>query len=288
MMQLILNQTLKNIIMRKIILALFIVASITSCNQYKSSESNAELATDAKEEVAVSNAANPEVEGKVFKSNALIEMKVKDAMKDAVQIEENAIALNGFVLNSEMNNQILDSDKIELSEESVKKIDKIQRSYLIELKVPSNKLREHVKFAVEKGIIIDHILINNEEMTFEKYENELKNENNKAVKISKQIENKVNKALINDVTSYATIAYQLSEEPRIVTNILPQTDLKAYREINLGYELKQSWKDGMYYFKSILIIFCQFLPTILSVLFLFFSIKYVVKVVKNRETKQKI
>lgn len=115
MMQLILNQTLKNIIMRKIILALFIVASITSCKQYKSSESNAEVA-DAKEEVAVSNAANPEVEGKVFKSNALIEMKVKDAMNDAVQIEENAIALNGFVLNSEMNNQILDSDKVELSE----------------------------------------------------------------------------------------------------------------------------------------------------------------------------
>lgn len=215
-------------------------------------------------------------------------MKVKDAMKDAVQIEENAISLNGFVLNSEMINQILDSDIVELSEESVKKIDKIQRSYLIELKVPSNKLREHVKFAVDKGIIIDHILINNEEMTFEKYENELKNENNKAMKISKQIENKVNKALINDATSYATIAYQLSEEPRVVTNILPQTDLKAYREINLGYELKQSWKDGMYYFKSILIIFCQFLPTILSVLFLFFSIKYVVKVVKNRETKQKM
>ncbi|MFV0190966.1 MULTISPECIES: hypothetical protein [Empedobacter] len=43
-------------------------------------------------------------------------MKVKDAMKDAVQIEENAISLNGFVLNSEMINQILDSDIVELSE----------------------------------------------------------------------------------------------------------------------------------------------------------------------------
>lgn len=110
------KSNIKKNIMRKIILALYIVASITSCNQYKSSESNAELAADAKEEVAVSNAANLEVEGKVFKSNALIEMKVKDAMKDAVQIEENAIALNGFVLNSEMNNQILDSDKVQLSE----------------------------------------------------------------------------------------------------------------------------------------------------------------------------
>lgn len=273
--------------MKKIILACSIVASIVSCNQYKSSESNVELAADAKEEVTVSNAANPEVEGKTFKSNALIEMKVKDAMKDAQLIEENAIGLKGFVLNSEMTNQILDSDKVELSEDSVKKIEKIQRNYLIELKVPSNQLREHVKFAVEKGIIIDHILINNEEMTFQKYENQLKNEQNNSVKISQQIENKVNKTLINDATSYATIAYQLSEEPLVVTNILPQTDLKAYREINLGYELKQSWQDGMYYFKSILIVFCQFLPTILSVLFLFFGIKYVVRVVKNRESKQK-
>ena len=139
--------------MRKIILALFIVASIVSCKQYKSSESNAEVTADAKEEVAVSNAANPEVEGKVFKSNALIEMKVKDAMKDAVQIEENAIALNGFVLNSEMNNQILDSDKVELSEESVKKIDKIHEfDYKVEndsiLYMKSPKDKEFNKWAI--------------------------------------------------------------------------------------------------------------------------------------------
>lgn len=273
--------------MRKIILASSIVALIVSCNQHKSSESSAELVADIKEEVTVSNAANPDVEGKTFKSNAFVEMKVQDAMKDAQLIEDNAISLKGFVLNSEMRNQILDSEKVELSEDSVKKIEKIQRNYLIELKVPSTQLREHIKFAVEKGIIIDHILINNEEMTFQKYENQLKNEQNNSVKISQQIENKVNKALINDATSYATIAYQLSEEPHVVTNILPQTDLKMYRDINLGYELKQSWQDGIYYFKSILIVFCQFLPTILSVLFLFFGIRYVMRVVKKRDSKQK-
>ena len=273
--------------MKKLIVTVFTLIFIASCSKYEAKH-EAEVSTEASADAAVSNAANPEVEGKIFKSNAMIEMKVVNVMKDAQQIEQNAIDLKGFVLNSELNNVTLDADEVSISDEQVKKMEKIQQTNFIELKVPSSHLREHVKFAVEKGIIIDHILINNEEMTFEKYENELKNENNKAVKISQQIENKVNKALINDATSYATIAYQLSEEPRVVTNILPQTDLKAYREINLGYELKQSWKDGMYYFKSILIVFCQFLPTILSVLFLFFSIKYVVKVVKNRETKQKI
>ncbi|MGV0830498.1 hypothetical protein ACTS9C_16860 [Empedobacter brevis] len=272
--------------MRKMILAIFVIASTTSCNKYEGANSR-EISSEAKEEMIVSNAANPEVEGKIFTSNALIDMKVKDAMKDAQQIEDNAINLKGFVLNSEMANQVLDSDKVELSEDSVKKMDKIQRTYLIELKVPSNQLREHVKFAVEKGLIIEHILINNEEMTFQKYENDLKNAHNNSVKISTQIENKVNKALIHDTTSYATIAYRLSEEPRIVTNVLPQTELKTYREINLGYELKQSWEDGLYYFKSILIVFCQFLPTILSVSFLFFGIKYVVRIVKKRESNQK-
>ena len=124
-------------------------------------------------------------------------------------------------------------------------------------------------------------------MTFQKYENDLKNEQNQSTKISKQIENKVNKALINDATTYATIAYQLSEEPHIVTSILPQNEIKVYNEINLGYELKKNWQDGVYYFKSLLIFVFQFLPTIFSVLFLFFIVKYIVRLVKNKETKPK-
>ncbi|MGV0927242.1 MULTISPECIES: hypothetical protein [unclassified Empedobacter] len=51
MMKVILKSNIKNIIMRKIILALFIVASIVSCNEYKGSESNAELAADAKKKL---------------------------------------------------------------------------------------------------------------------------------------------------------------------------------------------------------------------------------------------
>ena len=272
--------------MKKLIVTVFTLIFIASCSKYEAKH-EAEVSTEASADAAVSNAANPEVEGKIFKSNAMIEMKVANVMKDAQQIEQNAIDLKGFVLNSELNNVTLDADEVSISDEQVKKMEKIQQTNFIELKVPSTHLREHVKFAVEKGIIINHILINNEEMTFQKYENDLKNEQNQSTKISKQIENKVNKALINDATTYATIAYQLSEEPHIVTSILPQNEIKVYNEINLGYELKKSWQDGVYYFKSLLIFVFQFLPTIFSVLFLFFIVKYIVRLVKNRESKPK-
>ncbi len=272
--------------MKKLVLSIFTVVLITACSKYERNESQ-NLEEKSAADVAVSNAANPEVEGKVFKSNAMIEMKVANVMRDAQQIEQNAIDLHGFVLNSELKNQPIESDEVAISADSIKKMEKIQQSNFIELKVPTNQLREHVKFAVAKGVVIDHILINNEEMTFEKYENELKNEQNKTIKISKQIENKLNKALINDAVSYATIAYQLTEEPHIVTTILPQNEINVYKEINLGYELKQGWENGVYYFKSCVIFFIQFLPTILSVLFLFFSIKYIVRLVKKREAKPK-
>lgn len=273
--------------MKKVIFSILIIASIVGCKKYEGNESAAQMENKAATDVEISNAANPKVEGKVFKSNALIEMKVADVMKNAQEIEQNAIDLKGFVLNSELNNQTLDSEQVDISAEQIKKMEKIQQTNFIELKVPVNQLREHVKFALGKGIIIDHILINNEEMTFEKYENELKNEQNQSVKISKQIENKVNKVLINDGINYATIAYKLSAEPHVVSTILPQSEIKVYREINLGYELKQSWQDGVYYFKSFIILIFKFLPTILSVLFLYFVIKYVLRRFKNREIKTK-
>lgn len=273
--------------MKKVIFSILIIASIVGCKKYEGNESAAQMENKAATDIEISNAANPKVEGKVFKSNALIEMKVADVMKNAQEIEQNAIDLKGFVLNSELNNQTLDSDQVDISAEQIKKMEKIQQTNFIELKVPANQLREHVKFALGKGVIIDHILINNEEMTFEKYENELKNEQNQSVKISKQIENKVNKALINDGINYATIDYKLSEEPHVVSTILPQSEIKVYREINLGYELKQSWQDGVYYFKSFIILIFKFLPTILSVLFLYFVIKYVLRRFKNREIKTK-
>ena len=273
--------------MKKLIVTVFTLIFIASCSKYEAKH-EAEVSTERSADAAVSNAANPEVEGKIFKSNAMIEMKVANVMKDAQQIEQNAIDLKGFVLNSELNNVTLDADEVSISDEQVKKMEKIQQTNFIELKVPSSHLREHVKFAVEKGIIIDHILINNEEMTFEKYENELKNENNQSVKIAKQIENKVNKALINDAVNYATIIYKLSEEPHVVSMIIPQSEIKIYREINLGYELKQSWQDGVYYFKSFVIVIFKFLPTILSVLFLYFVIKYVLRRFKTREIKTKL
>lgn len=269
--------------MKKLFLTLLGVITLVSCGKQYEQENVAEASNETSD--LVSNATNPEIEGKVFKSNALMNMKVVDVLINGQEIEQHAIEHNGFVLNSELTNTTLNSKEINLSNDSIKKMTKIQRQNLIELKVPSAELRAHIIYALNKGIIVDHILINNEELTFQKYENDLKNDSNSLVKISKRIENKVNKAVINDAVNYATIVYNLSEEPHVVTSVLPQTNLDVYKELNLGYELKQAWQDGVYYFKLFLITFCQFLPIILFFSGVFFGIKYLLKRLKNKEFK---
>ena len=111
--------------MKKLIVTVFTLIFIASCSKYEAKH-EAEVSTEASADAAVSNAANPEVEGKIFKSNAMIEMKVVNVMKDAQQIEQNAIDLKGFVLNSELNNVTLDADEVSISDEQVKKMEKIQ------------------------------------------------------------------------------------------------------------------------------------------------------------------
>ena len=273
--------------MKKLVLTVCTVFLMVACEN-KNYDRNVVSVEEINSEVEVSNAASPKVKEKIFKSNAMIEMKVKNVLKDGQEIEQNAVDLNGFVLNNELTNRVIDSKEIDLSNEETKKMEKIQQTNIIELKVPFNQLREHLKFALQKGVIVDHILINNEEMTFEKYKTDLKIEANQTMKLSKQIENKVNKILLNDAVNYATVAYQLNEEPHLITSILPQSNIKLYTELNFSHELKQSWQDGVYFFKKVMIFIFQLLPTIFSLLFLYFAVKYVVRYWRNRESKSNV
>ncbi|MEG0931906.1 hypothetical protein, partial [Algoriella sp.] len=85
--------------MKKVIFSILIIVSIVGCKKYEGNESSGAMENNTSTDM-ISSATNPKVEGKVFKSNALIEMKVADVMKNGQEIEQNAIDLKGFILNS--------------------------------------------------------------------------------------------------------------------------------------------------------------------------------------------
>lgn len=268
--------------MKKLMLSLAMLMSFIGCNKYKNGESTSVEIQD----MELENAILPEVEGKVFSTQASISMKVKDAFKTGNEIQENVIQSKGYVLSNHFRTQIVDSESLNIAADSVKKMDKVIKYNDLTIKVPVHQLPNHLKYAMEKGVIIHSVQIENDELTFDKLKNDLELKENTKAKISHQIDEKVNKEIIGDKISYATVGYQLEQEPVFVTYHAPRTDLKVYKEINLGLELKNSIYNGWYYLKMFILIVVQLLPTLFVVFLVIYGFKKARKAFKNREIRK--
>ncbi|RLZ12195.1 hypothetical protein [Faecalibacter macacae] len=263
--------------MKKIILSTVIAFYLIGCKQAE----RVEVVTEDVADYSESNSINPEVEGKVFKSNAAVKMQVSDAFKIGSEIEDNAVINKGFILSNQFYTQVLDSENVKVSDQTLKMMDKIEKHNTVVLKVPVNNLRSHLKFSLDKGLIINSIEIENEELTFQKNENDLQLSENDKLKASEKVQEKVTKAILADNIKYASISYELTQAPSIITYEAERTDLDIYQELNLALELKSALKDGVYAFKKILIFIVQLLPTILAIGVVVLLFKYAKKIFKN-------
>ena len=225
----------------------------------------------------LSKAVGIEVENKIFKTTAKIEMKVGDLQRKSFELEENALRLGGFVLSSHMSNRILGSDEVEITSDSILKVLKVQKFNEITLKIPTGKIREHLLFATKQGIYIESLIVENTELTFQKLENDLNISNSRSKKAEEVIEDQVWKAILSDNLKFATITYKLHQDPNVITYQSPIIEQKLYQKLNLMLELKKAWKDGVYGFKIILIYLVKILPTIGFIVIFTFGIRWVLK-----------
>ena len=267
--------------MKKFILSVLVVMFLVNCKNHENYENSVEVVTDEVADYSESKSINPEVEGKVFKSNAVINMKVADAFKIGSEIENNAIEQKGFILSNKFYTNVLDTKNVKISDDSLNVTDKLQKNNHIVLKVPVQNLRTHLKFALDKGLIINSVEIENEELTFENLNTDLHLNENKGLKTAEKIEHKVSKAMIFDNIKYATISYDLTQPASIVTYNSENVEIKNYQDINLGLEIKNALKDGVYYFKLFLVFIVQLLPTIIAIGIVVFLFKTAIKAFKN-------
>lgn len=271
--------------MKNIILSLAVLSLMVGCSNNSNIEESVVVDSNESAYEVNTDKIDREVEGKVFKRNATIEMKVKDALIIGNDIQNNVFDNQGFVLSNKFNTDIIDSESINISSDSVKKMDKIAKRNELVVKVPVINLKKHIDYALDKGIIINSISIDNEELTFEKYKNDLNLTENTKAKESEKIENKIQKQIIKDDEKFATISYRLSQNPILISYTAARTDMEIYRDINLGLELKRAMKDGWYYMKMFIIYVVELLPTIILLIALFFGIKYIIKFFKKKELK---
>ncbi|WP_322970610.1 hypothetical protein [Faecalibacter sp. LW9] len=236
----------------------------------------------------VTNAIGIQVEDKVFETKAVIKMKVKDVQQRSFRLEEDAIAKGGFVISSDLSNHIIKTQEQEISEDSIVKVVEMQKRNTITLKVPTDALRDHVRFAINQGIYVETLKVENTELTFKKLENDLNLEQSGDRKTEDQIEDKVWKALLGDQLKYATITYKLEEEIIIKEYNAPNRNKPLYDKLNWGLAFKKAWNDGIYGLKMLTVYLVKLTPSIGGIVVLFFGIRLVRRlVIKSKAKKMK-
>lgn len=273
-------------IMKKLLLILTLVYTISACKDASPYDSYEQAVSDKNVELEpeMSNAIGVEVENKVFKTIATLDLKVNNVLNDSESLEEKAISFEGFVLNSELRNTELDIKEVPISQDSIKREVKIQQTNQLTIKVPTNHLRQYIKFALSKSLMIESIVVDNQEKTFEKLRNDLNTQNSSKQKLEDRIENEVAKAILGDDLKYATINFHLIEEPHLKNYIVPQTKSTIHQEINLGLEIKNAWTEGVYMMKKILVGLIHFLPLALGLLLLYLVFRFLIKYIQKRNT----
>lgn len=262
-----------------------LILGLTACkdnSQYDNYEQE-EILAKQKVELGegMSNAIGIEVEDKIFKTTAQLKLKVKNVLTDSEVLEEKAIDFGGFVQNSELSNVILDTKEVQISADSIKREVKIEKNNQLTIKVPTNYLRQYVKFALSNSIMIESITVDNQEKTFEKLRNDLNNQNLSKLKVEDKIENEVAKAILGDDLKFATINFHLIEEPHLEYYIVPQTESRIHQETNLGLEFKNAWKEGVYLMKKIMVGVIHLLPLLLGLLFIYLLFRFLIKYKKK-------
>ena len=236
----------------------------------------------------VTNAIGIQVEDKLFETKAVIKMKVKDVQQHSFRLEEDAIAKGGFVISSDLSNHIIKTQEQEISEDSIVKVVEMQKRNTITLKVPTDALRDHVRFAIKQGIYVETLKVENTELTFKKLENDLNLEQSGDRKTEDQIEDKVWKALLGDQLKYATITYKLEEEIIIKEYNAPNRNKPLYDKLNWGLAFKKAWNDGIYGLKMLTVYLVKLTPSIGGIVVLFFGIRLVRRlVIKSKAKKMK-
>lgn len=213
-------------------------------------------------------------------------MKVKDVQQRSFRLEEDAIAKGGFVISSDLSNHIIKTQEQEISEDSIVKVVEMQKRNTITLKVPTDALRDHVRFAIKQGIYVETLKVENTELTFKKLENDLNLEQSGDRKTEDQMEDKVWKALLGDQLKYATITYKLEEEIIIKEYNAPNRNKPLYDKLNWGLAFKKAWNDGIYGLKMLTVYLVKLTPSIGGIVVLFFGIRLVRRLVIKSKAKK--
>lgn len=297
---------MKKLIISFVALGFLLVASCHQNQTYENTASEAvyevDNSIDSQEEV--SNAAKVLDINKKFVHTADVNMKVKDVFVSTLNIENKALELKGFIEKSELRTQVLKEKEIAISKDSANYYMVYQQTNHLKVRVPQQNLHLFLTEINHQKDFLNYRIIEANDVTFEHqyqnleqsrlqtsqqqtdklnssaYKNQADKLDRKDAIAQAKNENTIQKAVLNDKITLATVEIALVEDAKIKTTVIPNTkDRNFYVESNFGYEIKKTSIIGFRIFKTILLGIVYLWPFIIIVIGLIFGIRFY----KNRK-----
>ncbi|HEY0298430.1 MAG TPA: DUF4349 domain-containing protein [Arachidicoccus sp.] len=280
--------------MKKLIIpAVVLIGLLSSCAQSNSKESDV-----ISEKLVTADAAKRKPESELtldssrqYLQTAYLKMQVKKLQETKETIRQIIRQQKGFVLSSELQNNIYNEKTVAINRDSAMKVTELSVGNTYSTKIPTKNLDSTIFLLEKLGVHIDNSSQNAEDVTmqFLQYAN---NSNDSTIRDLKRVQASNNAGIDKVMTihelrkqqrdatlenqelayniRYSDLKLDIYQNPLIQTLVIANTDQYTHYKTPFGYELKNAFSQGVELFQTIIIMIAHLWLVILFVVALFF------------------
>lgn len=259
-------------------------------NAYATGKSTADYASADSTAVSSSAAVENKDSKQKFIRTADLKFKVKNVVKSTYAIENAVQKFGGFVTYTNLQSNIQDQISTKISQDSTLETTKFTVENNITIRVPNTQLDTVIKTIARQIDFLDFRVIKADDVSLKLLSNQLSQKRNSesASRIEKAIDNKgkkvndivdaentltnqkeasdnalVNNLSLKDQINFSTITLQVYQNQTIKQDVTAsEKDSSSYRP-NLGIQILDALKNGLYIIEAVFIFFLNLWPFIL-------------------------
>lgn len=309
--------------MKKIVIpAICLVSVLISCEQ-KRAAAYESLSETSESEIAVDSAASAselsslaatyQDENRKFVRTADVSFETQEVKKTTIEIEKRVSMFKGFVVHSNITSSILNTEEVEKSSDSIQLIRTVQKSNLMTVKIPQQKLGvflesldPYITFLNSRTISADEVTLEFDyhkldkdriDSSTQQYQGLLQQKGkigDKSAIISsiddkKQEKNQgiIQAKALNEKVNMSEVTLNISEQPKISTVLAPNTSNTYLKYTpDFGYRFKNAFQDGFYFLNELFFIILRILPTLILLIVVVIGFKTIKNYFKSRKLEK--
>lgn len=284
--------------MKKLIIpAIVFIGLLSACANNNSKESATQDAMAPYADAKTAGADQSEVlldSTRQYLQTAYIKMQVKKLQETKEQIRQIVRQQKGFILSSELDNNVREQKTIAISKDSAMQVTQVSLGNSYSFKIPAKSLDTTIFLLEKLGVHVDNSSQKAEDITMQWLQNSSLNNDN-TINDLKKVQ-ATNNAGINKVMTmhdlrkqqhdanaenqelaynirYCDLKLDIYESPLVQTLTITNTDQYKTYKSPFGYELKNAFSQGVEIFKTIIVALANLWLVLLVGLILFFTWK---------------